>query len=203
MAPLGAETPLPRWPWVLLGLLLAGVMGAGVLWVPPAAPAEVRISLPEFTLTDQEGRTVGSRDLKGRVWVAGFIFTRCTGICPLVTERMLSLQAREPGLDLVSFTVDPDHDTPEVLKAYAQSHGAKPGRWRFLTGPREPLYRLIGQGFRLSVAAAPEGTSEPPTHSDRLALVDRRLRIRGLYSSGDGEDMGRLHRDLEALLREP
>ncbi len=204
MAPLGAAT-LPRWPWVLLALLLAGVFSAGLIWKPtgtgeellPVAPgAEV----PDFSLTDQEGRTVCRRDYSGRVWIAGFIFTRCSSICPRVTERMAAL--RRPGLDLVSFTVDPDHDTPEVLARYARDHGAASGSWRFLTGPREELYRLIGRGFLLSVGAAPEGAAEPVIHSDRLVLVDRRGRMRGAYSSGDAQDMARLRSALEAVLKE-
>ena len=113
---------------------------------------------------------------------------------------MTSLQ--RPGLDLVSFTVDPDYDTPAVLKDYARRHGVS-GSWHFLTGAREPLYRLIGRGFRLSVAASPEGAEEPVTHSDRLVLVDRQARIRGAYSSGDEPDMARLKRDLETVLRKP
>ena len=195
MAPLGA--PLPRWPWFLLALLLAGVMGAGLRQGMPPADAA---GIPDFSLTDEGGRMFGRKDLDGRVWIAGFIFTRCAGICPVVTERMASFQAS--GADLVSFTVDPGFDTPEVLKAYARAHGIVPGRWHFLTGPRDPLYRLIGQGFHLAVAASSDA-SEPVTHSDRLVLVDRRGRLRGTYRSGEAEDMDRLRRDLETALREP
>ena len=208
MAPLvGAGQPpstLPRWPWALLALLLAGVIVSGLTWRPSdpvggaaSLPVEVFAEVPDFALTDQEGRPVRRADLAGRVWVAGFIFTRCGSVCPVVTERMAALQ--RPGLDLVSFTVDPDYDTPGVLKEYARRHVAG-ASWRFLTGPRETLYRLIGRGFRLSVSAMPEGA---PEHSDRLVLVDRHGRIRGAYSSGDLPAMARLRRDLEAVLAEP
>lgn len=211
MAPeLGADTPSPpAWSWILLGLLLAAVIAAGLLWqsgrrpgesggggAPPAL--EVLGEVPDFALLDAEGRPFARAALAGRVWVAGFVFTRCNTLCPKVMARLAGL---EGAADLVVFTVDPDWDRPEVLKGYAEAHRAMPPRWRFLTGEREAMYRLVKEGFKLSVAANPAAAQPGDliTHSDRLMLVDGGFRIRGAYSSGDPDDMRRLREDLAVL----
>jgi protein SCO1/2 len=213
-----AEQPSPpvaaahRWLWAGLGLVLVAVLGAGVLWTlalrqsgrsgaPPPETLPILGEVPDFALTAEDGRPFRRAGLKGRIWVAGFIFTRCSTMCPRITTRMARLQDEA---DLVTFTVDPEGDRPEVLRAYAEAHGANPGRWRFLTGERGALYRLIGDGFHLSVSPNPhpETAGDLITHSDRLVLVDPDFRMRGTYSSGDPEAMGRLRSDLDELRRE-
>jgi protein SCO1/2 len=166
-----------------------------------SAPLPVLGSVPPFTLTERSGRSVGSADLAGRVWVADFIFTRCPDVCPLLTARMAELGRRLPAgpdrIQLVSFSVDPAHDTPEVLRDYAARMGAGDG-WLFLTGPREAIAGLLRQGFK--VAFADDGPPAAPiTHSDRFVLVDRHLRIRGYYHGNDPADLERLARDARAL----
>lgn len=146
-------------------------------------------TLPAFTLVDQQGKPFGSDALRGTVWVADFVFTRCPDVCPALTARMRSLQDRLPagedGVRLVSISVDPEHDTPAKLAAYAQRFGAGRG-WVFLTGRRDDVAALLRDGFK--VAWADGGPpSSPITHSDRFVLVDRDLRIRG-YFHGTGED---------------
>jgi protein SCO1/2 len=164
--------------------------------------------VPDFTLTNRDGRTVRRADLAGAPWIADFVFTRCAASCPLITLRMQRLERELPpdlGVRLVSFTVDPDYDTPHVLEAYAESYAA-PGRWLFLTGPRERLHGLIRQGFKLAIDMAPPAGAasekEPILHSTRFVLVDGRGAIRGYYDAFDEESMGRLARDLEAVARE-
>ena len=198
-------TPSRRmlWSGVLAGVGAVGlaISLASAHRAPPLPDAG---PLPGFSLTDARGRTVTLEDLAGSVWIADFIFTRCAGQCPLMSGRMAELQqafAGTPGLQLVSFTVDPAHDTPDVLAAYGDHHGASDGRWRFVTGEPQAVLALVRAGFRLAVAE--EGTPEEPiTHSIRLVLVDRRGHVRGSYEATDERVMARLRDDARRLLRE-
>jgi cytochrome oxidase Cu insertion factor (SCO1/SenC/PrrC family) len=110
--------------------------------------------VPDFALIERSGQPVTRADLLGKVWIASFIFTRCVEECPLVSNHMARLQdvfAAEPDVRLVSITVDPAYDTPEVLTRYAQSFAAQPQRWLFLTGDKATIYRLVREGFRLGL----------------------------------------------------
>lgn len=155
--------------------------------------------VPPFSLTERSGRTVEAGDLRGRVWIASFIFTRCPDVCPAITARMASFQ--EPlaraGVQLVSFSVDPSHDTPEVLSAYAARVGAG-SNWWFLTGAREVITTLLRDGFHVAFASDDSGVSGI-THSDRLMLVDRTQHIRGSYHASDPDEMAALVRDATRL----
>ncbi|HEX5758090.1 MAG TPA: SCO family protein [Thermoanaerobaculia bacterium] len=197
--------------WGILVLALAGVGGAAV-WSrlaggAGAAGPPVLAQVPDFALTNRDGRTVTRADLAGRPWVADFVFTRCAASCPRTTERMASLgQGRQaPPFLRVSFTVDPEHDTPEVLARYAEAYAA-PDDWLFLTGPAAEIYPLVRRGFLLAVEPSPPpGTAsaeEPILHSNRFVLVDGAGRIRGYYDAFDKEAMDRLRQDAGALGRE-
>ena len=185
-------------------LIAAAVLVASglAIWLArPAPPLPVLGAVPPFTLTERSGRAVSAADLAGHVWVADFVFTHCPSFCPALTERMAGLQrtlaAAADPVRLVSFSVDPAHDTPEVLRAYAERAGAREG-WLFVTGPREALAMLLRDGFK--VAWADDGPpASPITHSDRFVLVDRELRIRGYYHGTDRDDVARLARDAIAL----
>ena len=110
--------------------------------------------VPDFALIERSGQSVTRADLRGKVWIASIIFTRCVEECPLVSNHMARLQvtfAAEPDVRLVSISVDPAYDTPEVLTRYAQSFAAQPQRWLFLTGDKEAIYRLVREGFRLGL----------------------------------------------------
>jgi len=192
--------------WVALGAV-GGV--ALIVWVlrvgvgNPAADLPVLGTVPAFTLTAGDGRPVSSDDLRGQVWIADFIFTRCPSQCPMLTANMAKVQKALPAdpagvVRLVSFSVDPGYDTPEVLRAYAERFGADTTRWAFLTGDRQALYTLIREGFHLAVGEE-AGSEGMITHSDRFILVDRDLRIRGYYSGSDTEAQARLVRDAAAL----
>ena len=169
---------------------------------------------PEFTLLNQTGDTVHTADMRGTPWVASFVFTNCTDVCPLITRRMAVLRdtLAAAGLlgtrvRLVSFTVDPARDTPEVLEDYAAKFGASPTReWTFLTGrPPEEVRRMIQDGFKLTASAPPgdehAGGNYHVLHSPRLVLVDAEGRIRGLYDITDPTATEQLEHDLYALLR--
>lgn len=166
----------------------------------PAAET-VRIALPEFALTSSKGETVTRESLSGKPWIAGFLFTRCRGPCPRLAAGMARLERnlRPAGVRVAAFSVDPDHDTPEVLARYEASLGVGEG-WISLTGEREGMYRLIREGFKLGVAdASAVNPDHSVTHSTRLALVDGSGTIRGYFDSDDALAMDRLARDAAAL----
>lgn len=203
-----------RLVWAALLSVLAIVAAAGVASVlqrsSDSGELQVLGEIPDFSLTERGGRTVTLADLRGKIWVADFIFTRCGGICPLLTSRMAQLQKEiglesAPDLRFVSFSVDPAYDTPAVLREYARSHGAPEQSWLFLTGERDQLHRVIKDGFRLSVAEKEGADADPNemiTHSDRFVLVDSAGRIRGYYHGTDEESVARLRADLGRLRKE-
>ncbi len=153
--------------------------------------------IPSFTLTDQHGNAFSADGtLRGKVWIADFMFTSCEAACPLMNTRMNAIQAElaKEGIQLVSFTVDPDHDTPEVLDAYAKRSKAIEGVWHFLTGDQKALDELCSDGFHLGFV---DGSLE---HSSKFVLVDENMQIRGYYSSLQQENIPDLIADARALL---
>ncbi len=160
----------------------------------PARDLPGYYQLPSFTFTAETGQPLTSADLQGKVWVASFIFTSCTTHCPRISGIMSALQ-RETAATLVSFTVDPDQDTPATLAAYAKRYQADPTRWHFLNGPREMLRAIREEAFKLGEMGSPFA------HSTRLVLVDQNLRIRGFYDSGEPDVVARLKADIAILDR--
>ena len=167
----------------------------------PGTPADTAYGkVPDFKLTESSGRAVRLQDLSGKVWVADFIFTSCAGTCPLMTSQMRKLQDALPGdIALVSFSVDPNRDTPEVLARYAKQYRADPGRWSFLTGDRTTLYNLSSNGFKLAVDDSQGNEQEPITHSTRFVLIDKDAQIRGYYSGTEDADLKKLIQDAQSL----
>jgi protein SCO1/2 len=196
------------WRWVLLlfpiviaaGLILLRQFEANVL---ARRSLESFGAVPSFQLTNQDGRPFGTAQLAGKIWIADFIFTSCPGPCPIISTRMSELQKplRQTDVHLVSFTVDPAKDSPEVLRGYADKLQAEPGRWDFLTGPMPALYDISRNGFKLAVA---ESGDEPgvPVHSTRLVLVDRKGVIRGYYDVLAPDGVNKILADASHLLRE-
>lgn len=163
-------------------------------------------TVPDFALTERSGRSIRTSDLLGSYWVASFVFTRCSTSCPMATAELASLQTDLPkDVRLVSFSVDPEHDSPQVLSTYADRFGADVDRWLFLTGDKASMYRLVREGFHLAVEENPDGSpGSEVTHTPRFALVDPKGRIRGYYESADPADVARLRGDVERLRgREP
>ena len=161
---------------------------------------------PEFSLVDRSGRTITRADLLGEVWVADFVFTRCGGSCPRLTSLLLRLGAELPGLRRISITVDPAHDTPEVLADYARAYSIDDPSWLFLTGPPPRVRTVVVEGFKLPIVDEPPHEmahpDEPILHSDRFVLVDRQGAIRGYYEATDPAEYERLRRDIRALGRD-
>lgn len=194
-----------------LALALAAVLGPRVWRARPeprpageqlAAPVS---SIPQFSLKDQSNQAFGTAELKGKVWVAGFIFTRCHQTCPRVSAALAGLAEKLPAeVPLVSFSVDPRYDSPEVLAQYASNFKADPQRWHFLTGPRDDVYRVIRDGFRVSVEENPDPRSIPGeliSHTTRLAVVDGTGAVRGYFESGDPVALAELQRLVRKLIQ--
>ena len=169
---------------------------------------EVKLTWPEsgvadFSFTDRSGETITKNDLLGKPWVTGFIFTACAGPCPKVSLAMQNIQKRYDykRVNIVTFTVDPKRDTPEVLAKYADFYQADPEQWFFLTGERDDLYGLINGSFLMPVM---EDENPQPgfeiIHTTNLCLVDAAGRVVGKYNSVKDEDMALLRRDLDRLL---
>lgn len=215
-----------------LGFSLVGGALAALWRQPEPLPAESTVEsladygpVPDFQLTERGGRILTLADLRGKVWLANFIYTECTETCPLQSAQVQRLQeefAEAGDLRFVSITVDPSHDTPEVLRRYAQRYGADPERWLFLTGPKPAIVALARDGFKLGVseatpaarssalpgllgpdpAFASHGSGGLILHSSRFVLVDRQARIRAYHRTDDPDSLARLRENLRALLAE-
>lgn len=202
--------PLKKpWFWILVTAFVATALlvALGLRQRFFSAPPVVG-SLPAFHFVNQRGEPFGSEQLKGQVWIANFIFTRCPSICPKFTGELKKIQqrtVRDGGkLQLVSFSVDPEFDTPEVLQAYAQKYEANPTRWTFLTGEPEQVKGTIVQGFKVALGRDEKLGDNPEGifHGTHFVLVDGDLNIRGYYKSDDPSAVGRMVRDARLLIRE-
>jgi len=160
-------------------------------------------TVPEFVLVNQGGQNFGSAQLRGKIWIADFIYTTCPGPCPMISSRMSELQKPlgKTDVHLVSFSVDPAKDTPQVLRGYAEKLQAEPGRWDFLTGPQSTIYNLSRNGFKLAISDG-GGEKGIPVHSTRMILVDRHGAIRGYYAAAEADAVTKLIADTTHLLRE-
>lgn len=190
---------------LLLAFLLASVKARAGLGKPPPVYGQVSA----FTLTNQNGHSVSLADLRGNVWIADIIFTRCAGPCPKMTLQMKDLQQALPGnsrTKLVSLTTDPDFDTPPILKAYANRFGANPNRWMFLTGTKEQIASLAIDSLKLAaVEKKPEERQSAEdlfVHSTIFVVVDKRAQLRGMFETvGEGIDPLRVQARILAAVR--
>ncbi len=186
--------------FLFLGIMVANVaLVAGFHRYRLAAPTQLPVlgSLTDFDLVNERGENFGLGNLAGKVWVADFIFTTCAGPCPLMSQRMAALQRTfqpQPQVRLVSFSVNPEYDTPEVLLAYGRQYGATPDRWTFLTGSPADIQDVAVNGFHLG------SVEEPVYHSTVFTLVDGQGRIRGYYDSNDDQVLESLVDHIQRLL---
>jgi protein SCO1 len=194
--------------WGFLGFVIAAVVFSFLLaeFRTSAKSTLPRLSIvPEVTLTERSGAKLPLSDLKGKAWIADFIFTNCGGSCPIMSSTMASFQEQLKDVNnvlLVSFSVDPERDTPEALRDYADLYKASPSRWLFLTGEKEKINYLTRDGFHLAVAADSGSTIEPIIHSTMFVLVDRQGIIRGYYDSSDEKALGKIVADVRVLSAE-
>ncbi len=171
---------------------------------PEVRKAHGEHRITEFKLTDQLGRTITLADLEGHIVVADFFFTTCPTICPKMSVEMARVQEAfkdEPRVKLLSHSVTPETDTPEVLLEYAERHGAEHAKWHFLTGDRQQIYHLARRSY---FAAMDEGDGGPDdfVHTENFVLVDGQRRLRGFYDGTSEKDVDRLIKDLKKLLKE-
>lgn len=174
--------------WIVLLAVLFSLPVARVMLrrLPPAPP--VLSTIPAFAMTDQQGQPFGTQELLGKVWVADFIFTSCPTACPMLTQRMADIEHRArrlgPDLHLVSFTVDPERDTPARLAEYAARYKADAHKWSFLTGPLDQVEKAVIDGFKIGIDRhKTEDNFWEIVHGEHLVVVDRHLRIRGYFDT--------------------
>jgi cytochrome oxidase Cu insertion factor (SCO1/SenC/PrrC family) len=187
-----------RWvPWVVWGALALVIGAILIAFVRQrlagsgaGRPLPIYGRVPDFTLTNQSGATVRLADLRGRVWLADVIFTRCAGPCPKMTGRwgeLAPLLAADDAISLVTLTTDPEFDTVETLRAYAERFRADPARWHFLTGSKAEIARLAVDGLKLTALEKTPETRENPSdlfiHSTISVLVDKQGRVRGTFET--------------------
>ena len=194
--------------WSVLVLVLASAFVAWALtWETGVKPGLLPVgpAVPDFSLTERSGKTVSKSDLRGKIWVANFIFTRCSGPCPTLSARMQRLQlnfAGEPDFRLVTFSLDPTVDTPSVLSDYAKRFHADPEQWLFLTTEKESaMHDLVKVGFFQTVIPASDG--KEMIHSEYLVLVDANGHIRAPYLGSNFDNQPQLIADIRKLLSEP
>jgi len=226
---LGQQRPLALNPtrrktgwlvWAGLALLLATLLMAFL-------PAQLRLrqalgkplpvigQIAEFNLTNQNSQAVPQAALRGHVWVADIIFTRCPGPCLKMSRQMKELQqglSPSSHTKLVTLTTDPDFDTPAVLKTYSERFNADPNRWLFLTGPKTEIAKLAADSLKLTALEKKPEERESPNdlfiHSTIFVLVDKQARLRGVFeTTGEGVDPQRVKGEILAgihrLEREP
>jgi protein SCO1/2 len=189
------------------GLVVSGVLALVAHALRPRAPWPVLGHVPPFHLVDERGQAFNGDSMRGHTAVVDFIFTRCPSSCPRLTARMGELQRRlakdGSGAHLVSFSVDPENDTPDVLAAYAARAGADLGRWAFVTGPVNDVMDAVVNGFKVSAQKVATGANDYDVmHGNWFVLVDARGAIVGYYPTEDDGDFDRLVHDAEALDKE-
>src|SRR6266567_2546631 len=203
--------------WLVWGALTLtiGAITTAFVWTRLRQGALPNVDLPlsypvsDFTLTNQNGEAVSLKDLRGQVWVADLIFTRCAGPCPRLTAQMSQLQQAlpaDPAVKLITLTTDPEFDSPAVLKRYGERFGAKDGRWMFLTGAREQIARLAVDGLKLVALEKKPAERQSPEdmfiHSTLFVVVDAQGRLRVTFDSDDAAWKGRVLGAVNKLLRE-
>ncbi len=203
-------------PWLLwAGVALTALTVIAVLILTWAIkgqdpPLPVISQLPDFALTDQQGRPVTLASLRGQVWIADIIFTRCAGPCPQMTKRMSQLQEVLPAqapVKLVTLTTDPGFDTPAVMKRFGERFGADFNRWLFLTGAKPQIQRLAVEGLKLVALDKPAAEQTTPQdlfiHSTIFVIVDQQGRLRDAFDSTEPGFQKRVSREVRQLLRAP
>lgn len=175
-------------------------------WIATNDDAYAKIhQVPPFSLTDQDGKTITEKTVEGKVYVANFIFTRCTSICPTMTANMHLLQDAfrdNPDVLFLSHSVTPEMDSVAVLKKYATQKGVISGKWHLLTGPEDEIYTLAKKQYYAGDTIGYYQSGNEFLHTENFILLDRHRRIRGVYNGTLRLEMQRLKEDIDLLLRE-
>jgi protein SCO1/2 len=178
--------------------IIVGVLIGITWWVTKPTPLPILGNIPPFEMTNSKGLPFGTDDLTGKIWVADFIFTTCAGPCPVMSTAMADIHKSflDDEIHTVSYTVNPDYDTPEILAVYAERFNADRSLWHFLTAPYEDIQFIIQNGFKMG------DIEEIVFHSTRFALIDKEMNIRGYYTGTDSDDVKMLKRDISKLSQE-
>jgi protein SCO1 len=181
--------PKPRpWFWIVFALFFLAVFSVRMVLAQRLSAPPPILELPAYNLTNEQGQPFGAENLRGKTYIANFVFTSCPSVCPKLSKRMADVQERTKdlgdALHLVTFSVDPENDTPEVLKGYAQKYAADPKRWVFLTGQLKDIEPVIVKGFKMMLdkKPSPSGMFEI-VHGEKFVLVDGKGFIRGFYDA--------------------
>lgn len=198
------------WCIILLGLFIFPIVRSVYRELPPELPRLLK--LPSFQLSDEFSKDFGSKELQGKAYIASFLFTSCATSCLKIVEKMKIIQKRIRGvgkkIHLVTFSVDPEHDTPEILFKYARRQHANPYIWKFLTGKRGDVSKILVDGFKVPMGDRERTTRSLPdeevelfdiAHSEKVVLVDRVGIIRGYYSLNE-QDTNKLMIDVGLLI---
>jgi protein SCO1 len=157
-----------------------------------------------FSFTNQEGKEISNFTTDGKVYVADFFFTTCPTICPIMKTQMLRVYEKfkdEPNFMILSHTLDPEHDTAELLKDYAAKIGVEDDKtWQFLTGDQEKIFE-IGQTSYLTTAMSDKNEPGGILHSGAFVLVDKDGHIRGVYDGTKEEQVNKLLNDIPKLVK--
>jgi protein SCO1 len=192
---------------VFLVAVVPSIVVPTLMCRPEHKPLEDYGEVGSFALVDQTGQPFTDAALRGKVSIVSFVFTRCDTICPVISMKMARIQEKTFDLardiKLVSFSVDPEYDTPARLADYAKKYGADPERWRFLTGEYKQVYALIEGPFMTSMMRDGDRSTGAPDikHGGYFLLLDRNLHIRGKYDSDLVNQLDALMRDARYLVR--
>ncbi len=183
--------------FILYGIIAVIIVFLRFLNKPEPLPIIGKI--PQFEMRDSRNESFGSNDLYGNIWVADFIFTTCAGPCPVMTTEMYKIHQtfiNDPIVKTITYTVNPDYDTPEILSGYAERYNADTEQWHFLTAPYEDLQFIIKNGFKMG------DIEEIVFHSTKFALVDGDMNIRGYYTGTEPDEVDKLIEDIKNLKKE-
>ena len=161
-------------------------------------------TIPDYTFTNQDGKTITNKDYAGKIHIANFFFTSCPGICPIIMGELIRVQtAHKETKDLMflSHSLDPANDTPAILKNYGERRGCDFARWNLVTGTPEAIHNMSREGYKLSAAwdnKAPGGIN----HTQRVTLIDKEGHIRGWYNGTNPDEVDNLIEDISLLSKE-
>jgi len=199
--------------WLWIGLMVTLAVLSAIMFLgyrqrhqKPSLP--ILAAIPQFALTNERSQPVTHDTLKGKVWIADFIFLGCQASCPKLTARMATLQekieAKKLPVRLVSFSVDPDNDTPQRLQEYGAKWKANFEVWSFVSGKNADLDAIVVKGFKMQYGKADETAGVfGIMHGDWFVLIDAQGRIRGYYDSGEPANLDKLLLDAEGLVADP
>lgn len=187
---------------LLLVSAVAGVTYFRIKYSKPPLPELKQV--PDFALTERSGKTVHLADLRGKVLLVDFIYSECPGPCPMISSRFSALQPlvlQNRDTLMISVTLNPSRDTPEVLRRYAERFQASNDRWLFLTGDKTKVRALVTDGFMLTLLDSNDPT-QPIIHSTKIALVDKRGIIRAYFDAADENNRVEILDAVHQLARE-